>query len=54
MIKGIFCWVVMIACVLMAFASKNESNSELFASLAIIAGTFSLKVLSTPKEVTNE
>lgn len=54
MIKGISCWLLMIVFIIMTFATTDMINSELFASLGIIMAVLSLKILSTPKEITNE
>jgi hypothetical protein len=48
-IKIFFCLVLMIAFLIMAFITKDISNSQLFASLGIITGTFGSRNLSPQK-----
>lgn len=49
-IKTIFILVLMIAFLIMAFITEDVINSQLFASLGIITGTFASKHLS-PKNL---
>jgi hypothetical protein len=54
MIKGLLCWVLMIVFIIMTFITKDVINSEFFACLGVTMAILSLKMLSTPKEITNE
>jgi hypothetical protein len=54
MIKGLLCWVLMIVFIIMTFITKDVINSEFFACLGVAMAILSLKMLSTPKEITNE
>lgn len=54
MIKGGFCWLLMIVFILMTLITEDVINSELFASLGILMAGLSLKILSTPNKITNE
>ena len=54
MIKGGFCWLLMIVFILMTLITEDVINSELFASLEILMAGLSLKILSTPNKITNE
>lgn len=53
-IKTIFCLVVMIAFLIMAFISSDASNEQLFASLGIITGAFTTKFISTQNTTIDE
>ena len=47
--KTSFCLVLMIVFLLTAFIIKDEINSQIFSSLAIIMGALALKSLSPIK-----
>lgn len=53
-IKTIFCLVLMIAFIIMAFISSDASNELLFASLGIITGAFTTKFISTQNTTIDE
>jgi hypothetical protein len=53
-IKTSFCYVLMMAFLIMAFITNDAANGQLFASLGIIAGAYSSKFLSTKNITTDE
>lgn len=53
-IKTFFCLIFMIALVIMAFITKDIVYSQLFSSLGIIIVALTSKLVSTPKNRTDE
>ncbi len=53
-IKTSFCFVLMIAFILMSFISEDVINSQLFAASAIISGALTSKFLSATKSNENQ
>ncbi len=54
LLKTIFCLPIMIALLLMAFATKDAENGQLFASAGIITGAYLSKFLSNQNIHTDE
>jgi hypothetical protein len=53
-IKTIFCLMLMIVLLIMAFITKDVVNSQLFASLGIVIGASVYKLVSTQNITSNE
>lgn len=53
-IKTVFCLLLTIACLLMAFATNDAVNGQLFASLGILTGVYSFKISSNQNTTIHE
>jgi hypothetical protein len=54
LMKTLFCLLLMVAVLVMAFITKDVVNSKLFASLGIIIGAFGSHNLSTCNQINHE
>jgi uncharacterized BrkB/YihY/UPF0761 family membrane protein len=54
LLKTIFCLVIMIVFLLMAFATKDAENGQLFALAGIITGSYLFKFLLNQNTNTDE
>jgi hypothetical protein len=54
LMKTLFCLLLMVTVLVMAFFTKDVINSKLFASLGIIIGALGFHNLSTSNQINHE